>query len=67
MGVRHFSNIYKTPIGITLPSIIHTAKSLPGIVELDEVENLNSPVTRGELEVVLKCFKKDKSPSLDGW
>lgn len=67
MGIRHFFEIYKAPIGITLPSIIRTAEALPKFVDLDEVENLNSQVTRGELEAVLKCFKKEKSLGSDGW
>jgi len=67
MGIRHFSDIYKAPIGITLPSIIRTAEALPRFGDLDEVENLNSRVSREELEAVLKCFKKDKSTGLDGW
>lgn len=67
MGIRNFSNIYKTPIGITLPSIIRTAEALPRFIKLEEIENLNSQVTREELEAVLKCFHKDKSPGLDLW
>lgn len=67
MGIRHFSDIYKAPIGITLPSIIRTAEDLPRFVELDEIEYLNSQVSREDPEAVLKCFKKDKSPGPDGW
>ena len=35
-------------------------------VEEDDIENLNAPVTLGEVEAVLKWFKKDNSPSSDG-
>lgn len=67
MGIRHYSNIYKALIGITLPSIIHIVEALPRFIESEEIEDLNTQVTREELEVVLKCFHKDKSPSLHGW
>lgn len=67
MGIRHFFEIYKAPIGITLPSIICTAEAPPRFIKPDEIEDLNFQVSREELEVVLKCFKKDKSPGPDGW
>lgn len=67
MGIRHYSNIYKAPIGITLPSIIRTTKALPRFIEPKEIEELNSHVTREELEAMLKCFHKDKIPGPDGW
>ncbi len=51
------------PLSIqTMPTIQH-----PCFVNEEEIEDLNKPVTLGELEVVLKCFKKYKSLGLGGW
>lgn len=47
--------------------MINIAGLFPWFVNEDEAEELNSPVTLGELEGTLKWFKKDKSPRLDGW
>jgi len=36
-------------------------------VDEETIEALNAPMTMGELEVVLRCFEKDKSHGPDGW
>ena len=39
----------------------------PTFTQEEEVNSFLEPVTLQEVEVVLKGFKKDKSPRLDGW
>ena len=36
-------------------------------MEQEQEDDLNCSVTKGEIEGVLKWFKKDKSPGPDGW
>eukprot|EP00253_Pinus_taeda_P012058 PITA_12058 len=52
---------------IRLRNIINVANHFPRFVEEDDIEALNDPVTKEELEGVLKWFKKDKRPGPDGW
>ena len=37
------------------------------ILEQDEIENLNRPITRDEIEAVIKNFPRNKSPGPDGF
>lgn len=43
------------------------ANHFPRFVNGEDIEDLTTPVTSGELESTLKWFKKDKSPGLNGW
>lgn len=65
MGMKHFSNIYKAPRGTSITKILRIAKVLSRFVEKEEVEGLNIPVSIGELEENMKCFKKEKSLASD--
>eukprot|EP00253_Pinus_taeda_P029489 PITA_29489 len=67
LGITHFRGLYKSPQESNLPDIINIARHFPRFVEEDDAEELNAPVTSGELEGILKWFKKDKSPGPDGW
>jgi len=66
LGITHFRGLYKIPRESSLPDIINIARHFPIFVEEDDAEELNAPVTSGELEGILKWFKKDKSPGPDG-
>jgi len=67
LGTVHFHKLYKALQGYNLAEIINTASHFPRFVDEDEAEELNCPVTLGELEGTLKWFKKDKNPGPDGW
>eukprot|EP00253_Pinus_taeda_P025511 PITA_25511 len=67
LGTSHFKNLFKNPPGSNLANIINVAGHFPRFVNDDEAKELIAPVTASELDGMLKWFKKDKSPSLDGW
>lgn len=67
MGIRHFSQIFKAPREATIIEILSIVESIPRFVEAKDTKNLNDSVTLGEIEVVLKWFKRDMSPGPDGW
>lgn len=43
------------------------ARTFHRFVDEEQVDDLNAPITMGEIEGVLKWFKKDKSPGPDSW
>lgn len=61
MGIAHFNQLFKDHPGATLVDVICIGGHFPRFVEPDSLEDLNKPVTLGELESTLKWFKKDKS------
>eukprot|EP00253_Pinus_taeda_P031803 PITA_31803 len=67
LGTSHIRELYKCPREVNLPDIINVATHFPRFVEEEDVGELNIPVSVEELEGVMKWFKKDKSPSPDGW
>lgn len=67
LGTQYFTNLDRAPLHVDLPDILHIAQSFNRYVEPEQEEELNAPVTRGELEGVLKWFKRDKSPGPNGW
>jgi hypothetical protein len=67
LGISHFRELYKCPPEANLPDIFQVASHFPRFAEEEDVELLSAPVTTGELEGILKWFKKDKSPGPDGW
>jgi len=67
LGISHFKRQFTTPAAINLSDIINLAGHFPRFVEQEDFEDLIQPVTMEELEGTLKWFKKDKSPSSDGW
>lgn len=67
MGIRHFSHIFKAPREASIADIFHIIDDFTRFVEVEDAETLNELVALGEIEVALKCFKRDKSSGLDGW
>lgn len=67
LGNTHFNRLYKAPQDATLAEIIRVVGFFPKFVNQEDVENLVSPITMGELEGTLKWFKKDKSLGPDKW
>eukprot|EP00253_Pinus_taeda_P004777 PITA_04777 len=64
---EHFCNIYKAPRDVNILEIMGVEKHFPRFAQQEDWENLTMEVTKEELEVTLKWFKKDKSPGPDGW
>lgn len=46
---------------------MRVAEKFPRFVLQEESEDLTKEVTKEELEATIKWFKKDRSPSPDGW
>lgn len=67
MGIQHFSSLYRAPLHCDLPELMRITRSFNRYVEQEQEDDLNCSVTKGEIEGVLKWFKKDKSPGPDGW
>lgn len=64
----HISEAYtEAPPGTNLAEIINVANIFPRFVNEEDADTLRALVTSEELESTLKWFKKDKSPSPDGW
>ena len=47
--------------------IMQISRTLHRFMDEEHLEDLNAPVTMGEIEGVLKWFKKDKILGPDGW
>ncbi len=67
LGNTHFQKLFKAPPRATLTDIVQIVGHFNRFIGPNEVEELTSPITMGELESTLKWFKKDKSPRIDGW
>ena len=65
--ITHFKDLYKAPQQSSLTEIIKVATLFPRYVDQNSTKDLLALVTFGELEYVLKWFKKDNSPDPDGW
>eukprot|EP00253_Pinus_taeda_P012118 PITA_12118 len=50
LGISHFRDLYKSPREVNLPDIINVANHFPRFVEEDDIEALNDPITKEELE-----------------
>lgn len=59
-------NLYRSPAGINLAETINVENHFPRVFNEEDAEELFEPITTGELEGILKWFKKNKSPGLDG-
>lgn len=67
MGTRHFSQMFRAPREATIEEVLCTARTIPQFVCEEDLENLKKRVMLGEIDVVVKCFIKEKSTWLDGW
>jgi hypothetical protein len=67
MGITHFTDLFKAPLGSTIGEIVKDARIFPHFVEEEERESLMDPVSEQELLAVMKTFQKGKSPRPDGW
>lgn len=55
------------PREASIADILRIFEVFPRFVEAKEATTLNEPVMLREVEVALKCFKRDKSLGPDGW
>lgn len=67
LGILHFKQLFKSPPGATLLDIIRISRNFTRFMDPDSMEDLIKHVSLVELESTLKWFKRDRSPSLDGW
>eukprot|EP00253_Pinus_taeda_P028145 PITA_28145 len=67
LGVKHFQSLFKNQGEITLAEVIQTAQCFHRYVEEEEADHLMDPVTKEEVESVIKSMAKEKSPGPDGW
>ena len=52
---------------INISDQLKVIRLFPTFTQVEEVNCFLEPITIHEVEVVLKGFKKDKSPGPDGW
>eukprot|EP00253_Pinus_taeda_P004149 PITA_04149 len=60
-------NLFTDPGEITIAEVIKTAQCFPKYVEEEEVEDHHGPVSKEEVESVIKSMAKEKSLGPDGW
>jgi hypothetical protein len=66
LAFNHFKNFFKDTSAPNLAAQIELASLFPKMVTTEEAIALEAPCTKEELLVVLKGFKKEKSPGPDG-
>ena len=66
-GVNYFKHLFKAPGEATIAEVIRVAQVFPWFIEEEDNEFLMAPITKEEVESVLKLMQKEKSPGPDGW
>ena len=66
-GVNYFKHLFKAPVEATIAEVIRVAQVFPRFIEEEDNEFLMAPITKEEVESVLKSMQKEKSPGPDGW
>ena len=66
MGKQHFNNLFQDDGYAKISDQLKVTRLFPTLTEKGYVDRFLEPITIQEVEVVLKGFKKDKSPGLDG-
>lgn len=59
LGVSHFKTLFKALLEDTIAKLIRVARIFPSFVEEEDNDNLLAPVTKGEVEGVLKSMQKE--------
>lgn len=67
LGVNHFHSLFKDNGEITIAEVIQTAQCFHRYVDEEEADHLMDPVTKEEVESVIKSMAKEKSPGPNGW
>ena len=67
LGQSHFANIYKDDNQTCLLEQLKVVLLYPNMISHVDAPCLIQPVTLSEVESALHSFKKDRSPSPNGW
>lgn len=67
MGKHHFYELFKDDGRTSIVDQLKVINLFPSFVQDQEKERFILPISLSEVEVVLRAFKKDKSPGPDGW
>ena len=67
LGKAHFASIFKDDGGTCLVHQLKVVLLFPRMIPIEHSSLLSCPVNLGEIELSLNSFKKDCSPSPDGW
>ena len=64
---RHFSDIFSDDHDSYILTQLQVVSLYPTMIAQDYASSLIAPIALLEIELALKSFKKDRSPSPDGW
>lgn len=67
LGVDFFKNLYKATEEISIAEVIRVAQFFPRFIEEEGNDSIMAPVTKEEVEDILKSMQKEKSPGPDDW
>jgi len=67
LGQSHFQSLFADQGEATIVEVIKTTQCFHRYVEEEEAEQVMDPVTKEEVESVIKSMAKEKSPGPDGW
>ena len=67
LGVKHFKSLFRAPMEASIVEVIRVAQFFPSYIDDEGNGSIMEPVSKEEVEDILKAMQKDKSPSPDGW
>ena len=67
LGEQHFGELFEDDGSTNFADQLKVIRLFPTLTEDGDVDAFLEPITSQEVEVVLKGFKKDKIPGLNGW
>eukprot|EP00253_Pinus_taeda_P019452 PITA_19452 len=67
LGNSYFKNLFKQPEEATIAEVIRATQFFPRFIEEEGNDSIMAPVSKEEVEDILKSMQKDKSPGPDGW
>ena len=67
LGKQHFSDLFGDDKSTNIADQLKVISLFPRMTTDDDIDSFLKPISAQEVEVVLKGFKKDKSPRPDGW
>ena len=67
LGTTYFKYFFKAPAEVSIAEVIRVAQLFPRFVEDEDNEAIMAPVSKQEVEDILKGMQKDKSPGPNDW